>query len=106
MTKHYQMFHRFNFQVKLRLEERVCVWFEWDGEINDDNVDQFEKVMYDALSKQQPPSWKLPFDNSQRKNIALGNKHHPELSWSTVMICEGSGNFETPVFVKSKKKEG
>ena len=98
MVKYYQMFHRFNFQTTPQLEERVWVWFEWDGEVNDDNHEQFEEVMYAALYKQRPPSWKLPFGNSQKKNMALGDKHHPELSWSSVMTCGDSVKVETPIF--------
>ena len=102
MAKYYQMFHRYNFQITPPLEERVCVWFEWNGEVNDENLEEFEEVIYDALTKQQPPSWKLPFGQGQKKNMALGDKHHPELSWSTTMTCGDSVKVETPIFVRKE----
>ncbi len=99
--KYCQVYIRYNIEFKPMIEEKICIWFEWEGEITGDNEEKFDEAMDEAYEKQRPPSWKLPFGMSQRDNMALGKKHSPELSWSTVMTEGTPIKFDTPIFVKN-----
>lgn len=99
--KYYQMFERINFKVVPHLKEKICVWFEFNGELTDDNTEKFHNKKWEAMWEQCPKSWKGIFTGSQKQNIKLGTKHHPELSWSSVMeIREEQGSFDTPIHVR------
>lgn len=105
VMKYYQKFHRYNYKFNPPLEEVVYAWFEWEGSIKDDNIEQVYEVMWKALWEQCPPSWTGINTGSQKQNIARGKKHHPQLGWSTVMSCGSiSESFNTPVFKKNKDK--
>lgn len=85
--KYFQMYHRFNYEFDPPLEEKICIWLEWNRPITDANCNKFDIAMQKAMWEQCPESWKSHkfFGDSQDENIALSNKHTPELSWSSVM---------------------
>ena len=93
------MFERINFKFDPHLEEKICVWFEFNEELTDDNIEEFDNKKYKALREQCPKSWTGILIGSQKQNIKLSMKHYPELSWSTVMECiREKGSFDTPVY--------
>lgn len=96
--KRYQMYHRYNHKFTPPLEERICVWFEWSGPITPENQDQFQEAKTKAFTRQIPLSWRNPFSQKQKDNIALGEKYSPELAWSTIMEDGDGGEANTPVF--------
>ena len=104
--KYFQIYHRFNYKFDPPLEERLCVWLEWNEILEDENLHTFADAMNKAMWEQCTKSWKSEWmTQSQDENIEQGNAHSPELDWSSVMQCGHSfkdhathGKFKTPIY--------
>lgn len=102
--KYCQLYHRYNHKFKPIIEEKIYVWFEWnvDDQKNINRPDSFQEAKDQAYHEQRPSSWGIPLKGSQKENMALGAKHDPELSWSTIMECGVAYEFTTPVYKRRK----
>ena len=79
MTLYAKYFSRKNFYISPPLEEKVCVIFETDVPYDDDNIEEFEEIMWSALFKQYP-LWRCLYSQANPPPNAFEMWRH---SWSS-----------------------
>lgn len=77
-----QHFERFNYNHTKPLEEKVCVIFETDIPHENETLDEFEVVMWNALWEQYP-LWECPYNASKQPPNMFEKWRH---GFSSVMM--------------------